>query len=139
MRPATTRAYTTIGLLAAGAGTFSWGVGVVLVKVTSSPFLIVSFYRHLFSLPIFLVAWALSANRRTRLPWGLAGIGGVLFAVHQVSNFAALRHSTAAVVTIFFSLQPILVGALGRRMTGERVTARFYLWAAVAVGGCAIL
>jgi drug/metabolite transporter (DMT)-like permease len=139
MRPATARAYTTIGLLAAGAGTFSWGIGVVLVKLTTSPFLIVSFYRHLFSLPIFLAAWALSRNRKSRLPWGLAGIGGVLFAVHQVANFAALRHSTAAVVTIFFSLQPILVGALGSRMTGEHVTARFYVWAVVAVGGCAIL
>src|SRR5439155_16210547 len=133
------RAYTTAGLLAAGAGTFSWGIGVVLVKVTTSPFLIVALYRHLFSLPIFLVAWVVTRDRAHKLPWVVAGVGGALFATHQIANFAALRHSTAAVVTIFFSLQPILVGAVGRRFTGERTTARFYLWAMVAVAGCAVL
>lgn len=139
MRGPDARAYSLTGLAAAGAGTFSWGIGVILVKLTTSPFLIVSFYRHLFSLPVFLVAWAVSRDRRVKLPWTLAGAGGMMFAVHQVANFAALRHSTAAVVTIFFSLQPILVGALGRHVTGERTTTRFYLWAVVAVGGCAIL
>jgi drug/metabolite transporter (DMT)-like permease len=133
------RAYTTGGLIAAGAGTSSWGIGVVLVKLTSSPFLIVALYRHLFSLPIFIVAWLVTRDRATKLPWAAAGVGGALFATHQMANFAALRHSTAAVVTIFFSLQPILVGALGGRVTGERTTRRFYLWAAVAVAGCAVL
>src|SRR5438132_146641 len=122
------RAYTTAGLIAAGAGTFSWGIGVVLVKLTTAPFLIVAFYRHLISLPIFVVAWVLTRERGHKLPWAAAGIGGVLFATHQMANFAALRHSTAAVVTIFFSLQPILVGAAGHRVTGERTTRRFYFW-----------
>jgi drug/metabolite transporter (DMT)-like permease len=133
------RAYTTGGLIAAGTGTSSWGIGVVLVKLTTSPFLIVALYRHLFSFPIFLVAWLLTRDRDTKLPWAAAGIGGVLFATHQMANFAALRHSTAAVVTIFFSLQPILVGALGGRVTGERTTKRFYVWAGVAVAGCTFL
>jgi drug/metabolite transporter (DMT)-like permease len=133
------RAYTRIGLLAAGSGTFLWGLGPVFVKLTSMPFLVLVLYRHLISLPVFVVAWLLTRDRASRLPWRVAAVGGVLFALHQMSNFAALRYSTAAVVTIFFSLQPILVGAIGHRVTGERTTRRFYVWAGVAVAGCAFL
>ncbi len=133
----TTRAYTPTGLLGAAGGVFTWGLGVIFIKLTVSPFLIVSFYRHAFSIPILIVAWALMRDRR--LPWRAAGFGGILFAVHQVANFSALRYSTAAIVTIFFSLQPILVGAAGGRFVGERATVRFYLWSGVAVTGCVVL
>lgn len=131
------RAYTPAGVLAASAGTFAWGVGIIIIKLTVSPVLIVSFYRHLFSVPILLVAWALSSDRR--LPWRAAGIGGVFFAGHQIAHIGALRYSTAAVVTIFFALQPILVGLAGGRVTGERTTARFYMLSIVAIAGCTTL
>ena len=136
-RATATRAYTPVGLLAATGGVFSWGIGIVLIKLTTSPFLIVAFWRHVFSIPIFLAAWAIGRERS--LPWRVAGVGGLLFAVHQVAHFSALRYSTAAVVTIFFSLQPILVGAVSGRLTGEHTTVRFYAWAVLAVGGSAIL
>jgi drug/metabolite transporter (DMT)-like permease len=137
MRTNASRAYTPAGVAAAGAGTFVWGVGIILIKLTTSPFLIASFYRHVFSIPILFVAWRLSSTRS--LPWRAAGIGGVLFAMHQIAHFSSLRYSTAAIVTIFFSLQPILVGAFGGRVTGERTTARFYLWSMVAIAGCAVV
>jgi drug/metabolite transporter (DMT)-like permease len=132
-----TRAYTPAGVTAAAAGTFAWGVGIVLIKLTVSPFLVASFYRHVFSVPILLVAWRLSSDKS--LPWRAAGFGGVLFAMHQIAHFSALRYSTAAIVTIFFSLQPILVGAFGTRITGERTTIRFYLWSLIAIAGCAVV
>jgi drug/metabolite transporter (DMT)-like permease len=137
VHPKLTRAYTPAGVAAAAAGMFTWGVGIVLIKLTTSPFLVASFWRHAFSVPILLVAWAFSSDRS--LPWRAAGIGGVLFAAHQVAHFSSLRYSTAAIVTIFFSLQPILVGALGGRVTGERTTTRFYLWSVVAIAGCALV
>ncbi|MGH2759237.1 MAG: DMT family transporter [Actinomycetota bacterium] len=137
MHPKLTRAYTPAGAAAAAAGTFTWGVGIVLIKLTDSPFLIASFWRHAFSVPILLVAWALSSDRS--LPWRTAGVGGILFAAHQVAHFSSLKYSTAAIVTIFFSLQPILVGSLGGRVTGERTTRRFYAWSVVAIAGCAIV
>lgn len=132
-----TKAYTPVGAAAAAAGTIAWGVGIVIIKLTTSPVLIVSFYRHAFSIPILLVAWAFARDRR--LEWRAAAIGGVLFAGHQIAHIGSLRFTTAAVVTIFFSMQPILVGAFGRRVTGERTTPRFYAWSVVAVIGCAIL
>jgi DME family drug/metabolite transporter len=116
---------------------FTWGIGVIFIKLTVSPFLTVSFYRHAFSVPVLFVAWAMTKDRR--LPWRAAGIGGVLFAAHQLANFSALRYSTAAVVTILFSLQPVLVGITGRRFVGEHATARFFAWSIVAIAGCAIL
>ena len=131
------RAFTPAGAIAAAAGVLTWGMGVVFIKLTTSPFLIVSFYRHAFSLPILLVAWYFAKDRS--LPWRAAGIGGVLFAGHQLFNFSALRYSSAAVVTILFALQPIFVGALGDRFVGERATPRFYLWSTVAVAGCAVV
>lgn len=132
-----TRPYTPAGLAAAASGTIAWGVGIVIIKLTTSPVLIVSFYRHAFSIPILLVAWKFARNRR--VAWRAAAIGGVLFAGHQIAHIGALRYTTAAVVTIFFSMQPILVGAFGRRVTGELTTPLFYMWSVVAVVGCAIL
>lgn len=107
------------------------------MKLTTSPFLVLTFYKHIFSLPILIAVWLLGSDRK--LPWRAATVGGLLFAAHQLANFSALRYSTAAVVTILFSLQPILVGAAGRRVTGERTSPRFYGWAVVAVAGCAVL
>jgi len=133
----TARAYTPAGVVAAATGVFGWGIGVIVIKLTDSPFLIVSFYRHLFSVPILLVAWAFTSDKR--LPWRAAGIGGVLFALHQMANISALRYSTAAVVTVLFALQPILVGLASGRLVGERTTRAFYLWSIVAIAGCAIV
>jgi drug/metabolite transporter (DMT)-like permease len=133
----TTRAYTPAGILAASGGVFTWGLGVIFIKLTYSPFLTVSFWRHAISIPILIAAWALHRDRS--LPWRAASFGGVLFAAHQVANFSALRYSTAAIVTILFSLQPILVGAAAGRFVGERATLRFYLWSVVAIGGCIVL
>ncbi len=133
----TARAYTPAGLLAAATGVFGWGVGVLIIKSTTSPFLVVAFYRHIISLPILFVAWQFTKDRT--LPWRAASIGGVLFAVHQIAHLSSLRYSTAAVVTILFSLQPIIVGALGHRLVGELTTRRFYAWSLVAVSGCTVL
>ncbi len=133
----TARAYTPAGLLAAATGVFGWGCGVIIIKLTTSPFLVVAFYRHVISLPILFVAWRFTKDRT--LPWRAASVGGVLFAAHQVAHLSSLRYSTAAVVTILFSLQPIIVGALGHRLVGELTTKRFYTWSLVAVSGCTVL
>jgi drug/metabolite transporter (DMT)-like permease len=130
-------AFTPAGLGAASGGMLAWGIGIVLIKLTTSPFLVVAFYRHVLSLPLVWLAWRLSRDRT--LPWRTAGVGGVIFAVHQVLHFGSLRYSTAAVVTILFSLQPIVVGAAGRWVTGEQTTVRFYAWATLAIAGCAVL
>lgn len=132
-----TKAYTPSGLLAATGAMLAWSFGITIIKLTDSPFLIASFYRHVFALPLLVIAWRVSRDRT--LPWRTAGFGGVLFGLHQVAHFSALRYSTAAVVTILFALQPVVVGALGYRVTGERTTTRFYLWAGVAIVGCAVL
>ena len=133
----TARAYTPAGLLAAATGVFGWGCGVIIIKLTTSPFLVVAFYRHVISLPILFVAWRFTKDRT--LPWRAASVGGVLFAAHQIAHLSSLRYSTAAVVTILFSLQPIIVGALGHRLVGELTTKRFYMWSLVAVSGCTVL
>jgi drug/metabolite transporter (DMT)-like permease len=133
----TRRAYTPAGLFAASGGIVCWAAGNIIVKLTTSPFLIVSFYRHLFSLPVLFVGWRLLRDRT--LPWRAAGLGGVLFATHQIFHLSSLRYSTIAVVTILFSLQPILVGAASHRFVGERTTVRFYLWSLVAIVGCTVV
>ena len=137
MRTVPTRPFTPAGLLAASTGVFMWGVGVLVIKSTTSPFLTVAFWRHVISIPILVVAWRLTKDRT--LPWRAASVGGVLFAAHQVAHLSALRYSTAAVVTILFSLQPIVVGALGRRYVGEHTTRGFYAWSVVAIAGCMVL
>jgi drug/metabolite transporter (DMT)-like permease len=131
------RAYSPSGVAAAGAGTFLWGIGAVLIKLTTSPILMVIFYRLLIGIPVIFIAWWFGKDRT--LPWRAAGFGGILFGLHQMAHFTSFRYSTVAVVTIFFSLQPIVVGSFGRYVTGEGTTPRFYLWAIVAIAGCSTL
>jgi len=131
------RSYTPAGLAAAGGTVLAWSAGIVFVKLTTSPVLVVSFWRHGFALPLIALGWL--AAGRPALRWKAASIGGALFALHQVLHFSALRYTTTAVVTILFALQPILVASAGGRVTGERATPTFYAWAAVAVAGCAVL
>ena len=137
MRPEVTRAYTPAGLAAAVAGMFGWGIGIVLIKLTTSHFLVVAVYRHAISLPLLVLAWLIASDRS--LPWRAAAVGGAIFALHQIAHLGALRYTTAAVVTILFALQPIVVGTAGRWVTGERTSKRFYAWSIVAVAGCATL
>src|SRR5436305_5591554 len=127
-------AYSPAGVTAAAGGVFLWGIGAVIIKLTTSPIVMVIFYRLVFGIPLLAVAWFLGRDRS--LPWRAASFGGVLFAAHQMANFTALRYSTVAVVTIFFSLQPIVVGAASKRVTGEHTTPKFYLWALVAIARC---
>jgi drug/metabolite transporter (DMT)-like permease len=137
MQTARTRAYTPAGVLAASCGVLAFGAGIVIIKETTSPFLVVAFWRHVFALPVLFVAWRLSKDRT--FPWRTAGLGGLLFALHQLAHLSALRYSTAAVVTVFFAMQPIIVGAFGRRFVGEHATPSFFAWSGVAIVGCAIV
>lgn len=133
----TTKPYTPAGLAAAFGTMFAWAFGVVLVKLTAAPFVVVSFYRLAFACQALFIAWRLSRSRR--LPWRAGAAGGAIFAVHQIMHFGGLRYTTVAVVTILFALQPLIVAAAGGWVTGERATVGFYLWTVVAVGGCAAL
>ena len=131
------QAHSPSGVAAAAGGVFLWGCGAVIIKLTTSPITMVIFYRLVFGIPMLFALWWFGRDRT--LPWRAASVGGVLFAAHQLANFTALRYSTVAVVTIFFSLQPIVVGAVSKRVTGEHTTPQFYLWALVAIAGCATL
>lgn len=132
-----TRSYTPSGIAAATGTAWAWAAGIMFIKLIDAPFVVASFWRHGFAVPVLVVAWIVAG--RGTLPWRAGAVGGLLFAVHQVFHFGALHHSTAAVVTILFSLQPVIVGAAGRRVTGEGTTPRFYLWAVVAAAGSALL
>lgn len=137
MQRTTGRAYTPAGVIAASTGVLAFGAGIVIIKETTSPFLVVAFWRHVFALPVLFVAWRLSKDRT--FPLRIAGLGGLLFAAHQVLHLSALRYSTAAVVTVFFAMQPIIVGLAGRRFVGEHATPRFFAWSVVAIVGCAVV
>jgi drug/metabolite transporter (DMT)-like permease len=114
-----------------------WGVGAIMIKLTTSPVLVVTFYRHVFWVPILALVWAVQHDRT--LPWRAALPGGVIFAAHQFAYFGGLRYSTAAIVTIVFALTPLVVGTFSGRVVGERTSLPFYLWSIVAIGGCALL
>jgi drug/metabolite transporter (DMT)-like permease len=140
--PLETRESRGLALLAVAFTVLTWGVSNVVVKVASTNGLVTSFYRLWLAVPLL---WALAAGMpsiRRRFGrawlWASAG-GGLLFALHQLLFFTALKATRVADVTIIGALQPALVLLVAGRMFGERATLRAVLWSLLAFAGTALV
>src|SRR2546429_7110460 len=134
----------------AGAGlviltSLQFGGVVVLGKiVTDSGLPIASFLAvrfaaaaALLALSLFLVRLPLRAARGEG--WRLAVLGGAGYAVEATLFFSALRHGTAAAVTLLFFTYPVFVSLIaflgGRGLPGRMLGAAL----AAALGGAALV
>jgi drug/metabolite transporter (DMT)-like permease len=122
-----------------------FGGVVVLGKIVIDGGLPVpSFLAVRFSVAAALLGLALVVTRQPLAAargegWRLAGLGIAGYAVEAALFFAALRHGTAAPVTLLFFTYPVLVSvlsvALGRGLPGRLVIAAL----ASSVGGASIV
>jgi drug/metabolite transporter (DMT)-like permease len=128
--------------LAVAACVGMWGFSGILVKSVDLDPLVASFYRLWFGVPVLWGVALLQGRGRVRLSWQwlrLCAVGGLLFGVHQVFFFSALRATRVANVTIIAALQPALVVFVAARMFAEPVPWRAVPFLGVAFAGVAMV
>lgn len=115
-----------------------WGASPVMIKTVGATGLVTAFYRLWMAIPLLWGVALLRGGLRSRLDgdWLRASaVGGLLFGLHQILFFSALKWTSVASVTVIGALQPALVLLVAGRMFGERVSPRTVGWAAVAIIG----
>lgn len=116
----------------------------VLAKLSSAPAPAFTVFVRLSSLVLLAAAGGALRLRGHRIGFGrdatgVALIGGVIFAVHVLCYFSALKRTSVADVFLLSALTPALVGFAGHFFLGERLGVRFALWTALAMAGSALV
>ena len=115
----------------------------ILVRLADAPPVAVAFYRTLFAsallLPLALARHGAELRNLTGRDLRLALASGVLLAVHFVTWFAALDHTTVAAGTALVTTQPVWVGAVGHFFLGERLRPAAVVGIALALGGACVV
>lgn len=128
----------TLALVAVAFTVTLWGCSNVIIKILSVTGQVASFYRLWFAVPVvWVIPLCVPAVRgRLNRDW-LSGalVGGLLFSMHQMLFFNALKFTSVANVTIIGALQPALILLVAGRMFGERPGLPALLWSGVAFVG----
>lgn len=126
-----------------GVGVIAVSFAAIFIKMTTAPPAITAFYRMVMTALLLMPfagrdCWQIvrqfSARER-----GAVGASGVLLAIHFILWIGSLVYTSVASSTLVLSLQPIfaLIGA--RLFLGERVVAKAWRYALLAVAGTAII
>jgi len=130
------RRYASYAALATGVLAFS--TSGVVAKLCSEPAITIAFWVRAFSLGYLIAAFVAQRHRRRRAlltsAWRHGGAAGVVFAVHILLYFWALKLTSVTVVFLLGALNPAVVGIFGWLFLNERPTRQQALWIAVAIG-----
>jgi drug/metabolite transporter (DMT)-like permease len=113
-----------------------------LVRFASAPALAISAWRLLISVAFIAVVLLI---RRTPLPrlarrdWLMAGVAGIVLALHFWSWVASISLTTVSSSVVLVSTQPVFVALLSGAVLGERATSRQWTGIGVAVAGAVII
>ena len=128
---------------ALSAGVLAFSTSGALTKLTSAPSVTIAFWVRVFSLA-YLVAMFLFHNRRRRgdllagaWPHGLAA--GLIFGVHILLYFWALKLTSVTVVFLLGALNPAVVGVFGWLFLNERLRPSQAFWTAMAIVAGAVV
>ena len=102
-----------------------WSLSNVAIKATSVTGLVASFWRLWIAVPVLWGGVLATPAARTELDAGFRRaslLGGVLFGLHQILFFSALKLTSVATVSMVGALQPALVLLVAGPLFGERIT-----------------
>lgn len=119
-----------------------WSCSNVAIKAVPTSGLVTVFWRLWFAVPLLVgICLAVpSIRRRLNRRWFTASIaGGLLFSVHLIAFYSALKLTSIANATVIGALQPILVLLVAGPLFGERTRRVDVLWSIVAIAGVAIV
>jgi probable blue pigment (indigoidine) exporter len=115
-----------------------WGLGPPVTKLISAPPLVAVSMRFWLSVPLVWIVTYATGGRVTRAVLQRTALPGVLFGINLALVFAALQHSSVAVMAVIQTLQPGVVLLVAGRWLGERATGWHIGWTTVGVLGVAI-
>jgi drug/metabolite transporter (DMT)-like permease len=120
---------------------FSWAGP--LVRFTSAPALGISLWRLLMAVVVLAAVvtfrregWRPLRRLRAR-DWRLAGLAGVLLALHFWSWIASVQYTSVASSVVLVSTQPLFVALLSAMLLREHPRALEWIGMLIAVGGAA--
>lgn len=116
-----------------------WGLGPPIMKLITAPALVSASVRLWLSIPLVWAATYLSGQRMTRDLLMRTALPGALFGLNLTCVFAALQHTSVAVVSVVLALQPAVVLVAAGMWLDERVTLRHASWTATGVGGVIVV
>lgn len=130
-----------LALVATGVVLYSTGPVMLQASAVSGP--VFSFWRLWMGVgtlgAVAVVQRAMGAPWPAPRAWRVAIWAGVAFGLHQLLFFTAIRMTTVVDVSLMGALAPIVTAVGARWMFAERPGRRFWVWAAVAIAGAALL
>jgi len=115
----------------------------ILIRWSNAPSVVKAFYRVLFTTAL-LVPWAVGRYRGEFRRIGardllVAGLTGVALALHFVSWFESLRHTSVAASVTLVQSQPLFIAVGAWALLDERLTRRMVVGILVALAGAAAM
>ena len=115
-----------------------WGLGPPVTKLISAPSLVAVSMRFWISVPLVWAVMYATGGRVTKEVLRRTALAGALFGVNLAFVFAALHHSSVAVLAVIQTLQPGVVLLVAGKWLGERATGWHISWTAVGVLGVVV-
>ena len=115
-----------------------WGLGPPVTKLISAPPLVAVSMRFWISVPLVWAVMYATGGRVTKEVLRRTALAGALFGVNLAFVFAALHHSSVAVLAVIQTLQPGVVLLVAGKWLGERATGWHISWTAVGVLGVVV-
>jgi len=118
-----------------------WGLdGILRRTLFDLPPVTIVFFEHLIGLilisPFLIRAW--KGERLTRVEWGVMGLislfSGVLGTIFFTTALLQVNFIQFSIVFLIQKLQPIFATTTAWLLLKERITKRYVLWAALALG-----
>lgn len=132
-----------VAYLALAGGVVAFSTSGALTKLCGAPAITIAFWVRVFSVAYLASALLLTAGRdskrRLRTATRSGGVGGLLFAVHLIFFFLALKLTSVTVVFLLGALNPAVVAVAGAVLFGERLSARQVVWTVVAIAAAAVV
>ncbi|MTI80266.1 MAG: DMT family transporter [Firmicutes bacterium] len=129
--------------LAVVLGVLAAGFSSIFTKLAEAPPLIIAFYRLGFTVllltPITYYTGSNELKRIGRRDLMLAGLSGVLLAMHFAVWITSLNYTTVASSTVLVTMQPLFVIAGGYFLYKEKLTRKGMVGAAMALMGSIII
>jgi drug/metabolite transporter (DMT)-like permease len=112
-----------------------WGFGGIIVKLSSSSAIALTFYRLWIGAGILTVITFATGRRLTLTTMKESWLGGLLFAGDLITFYSAVKLTSIVVASLIGAFQPALVFVLARRMFGESFHRRDVMWISLAMVG----
>jgi drug/metabolite transporter (DMT)-like permease len=130
---------TALGVMAVAGLVVAFSLSSTLIKRAESPGVLVAFWRMVAVSVVWNLVLLSSGRHITLANLRQAAVPGVFFGLNLAVFFAGATHNSVANAALIGSLAPLLIVPAGARLFRERFDPRALVFAALALGGVALV